>query len=134
MWNPSSSPPSSTGVTARASVASSIWSKRSRRRAALALDLLEEFRPLADRLALTLVNRGQLTAKDFCEREGGAFLLESDARKAVVVAYQERKQEELTHPLLAQPLALGLVPLVQARLLARAVRGETAGYLPFTIK
>lgn len=103
-------------------------------RAALALDLLEEFRPLADRLALTLVNRGQLTAKDFCVREGGAFVLESDARKAVVVAYQERKQEELTHPLLAQPLALGLVPLVQARLLARAVRGETAGYLPFTIK
>jgi CRISPR-associated protein Cas1 len=103
-------------------------------RAALALDLMEELRPLADRLALTLVNRGQLGANDFSEREGGAFSLEGDARRAVVVAYQERKQEELTHPLLAQPLALGLVPLVQARLLARAVRGETAGYPPFTIK
>ena len=101
-------------------------------RAALALDLMEELRPLADRLALTLVNRGQLTVKDFCEREGGAFSLESEGRKAVVVAYQERKQEELTHPLLAQPLALGLVPLVQARLLARAVREETAGYLPWS--
>ena len=103
-------------------------------RAALALDLVEEFRPLADRLALTLVNRGQLAASDFIEREGGAFSLEGDARKAVIVAYQERKQEELAHPLLAQPLVLGLVSLVQARLLARAVRGETEGYLPFTIK
>ncbi len=93
---------------------------------------MEELRPLADRLALTLVNRGQVTARDFCEREGGALSLENDGRKAVVVAYQERKQEELTHPLLAQPLALGLVPLVQARLLARAVREETAGYLPWS--
>lgn len=103
-------------------------------RAALALDLMEEFRPLADRLALTLVNRGQVTAADFALREGGAVLLEGDARRAVVVAYQERKREELSHPLLAQSLALGLVPLVQARLLARAIRGETEGYLPFVVK
>ena len=103
-------------------------------RAALALDLMEEFRPFADRLALTLVNRGQLDPTDFIEREGGAVSLEGDARKAVVVAYQERKKEELTHPLLAQPVPLGLVPLVQARLLARAVRGETESYLPFIAK
>lgn len=103
-------------------------------RAALALDLMEEFRPFADRLALTLVNRGQLDPADFIEREGGAVSLEGDARKAVVVAYQERKQEELTHSLLAQPVPLGLVPLVQARLLARAVRGETEGYIPFIAK
>ena len=103
-------------------------------RAALALDLMEEFRPFADRLALTLVNRGQLDPGSFAIREGGAVALEGDARKAVVVAYQERKQEELTHPLLVQPVPLGLVPLVQARLLARAVRGETEGYLPFTVK
>jgi CRISPR-associated protein Cas1 len=100
-------------------------------RAALALDLVEEFRPYADRLALTLVNRGQVSAGDFIEREGGAVMLEGDARKAVVVAYQERKQEELTHPLLAQSVALGLVPLVQARLLARHVRGEAPCYVPF---
>lgn len=100
-------------------------------RAALALDLMEEFRPLADRLALTLVNRGQVSASDFVEREGGAVLLEGDARKATVVAYQERKQEALTHPLLAESVPLGVVPLVQARLIARCVRGETAGYLPF---
>jgi CRISPR-associated protein Cas1 len=100
-------------------------------RAALALDLMEEFRPFADRLALTLINRAQIDTDDFAEREGGAVLLEGDARKAVVVAYQERKQEELTHPLLVQPVALGLLPLIQARLLARAIRGETDGYLPF---
>lgn len=100
-------------------------------RAALALDLLEEFRPFADRLALTLVNRGQIGENDFVLREGGAVLLEGDARKAVVVAFQERKQEELTHPLLAEAVPLGVVPLVQARLLARHVRGEAAVYLPF---
>lgn len=103
-------------------------------RAALALDLMEEFRPLAERLALTLINRGQVAAKDFVEREGGAVVLEGDARKAVVVAFQERKKEELSHPLLAQPLALGLVPLVQARLLARTIRGETEGYVPFLLR
>jgi CRISPR-associated protein Cas1 len=103
-------------------------------RAALALDLMEEFRPLADRLALTLVNRGQIGPDDFAEREGGAVLLDGDARKAVVVAYQERKQEELSHPLLAQSVPLGLLPLVQARLLARAIRGETEGYVPFVMR
>lgn len=103
-------------------------------RAALALDLMEEFRPLADRLVLTLVNRAQINSDDFVEREGGAVLLEGDARKTVVVAYQERKQEELTHSLLAQPVALGLLPLVQARLLARAIRGEAEGYLPFIVR
>ncbi|WP_298624376.1 type I-C CRISPR-associated endonuclease Cas1c [uncultured Zoogloea sp.] len=103
-------------------------------RAALALDLMEEFRAVADRLALTLINRGQLGANDFIEREGGAVLLEGDARKAVVVAWQERKQEELTHPLLEQPVPLGVIPLVQARLMARSLRGETPEYLPFLIR
>ena len=103
-------------------------------RAALALDLMEEFRPWADRLALTLINRGQIAADDFALREGGGVSLEVDARKAVVVAYQERKKEEINHPLLAQTLPLGLVPLVQARLLARALRDEDAPYVPFVAK
>ena len=103
-------------------------------RAALALDLMEEFRPWADRLALTLINRGQITADDFVLREGGGVSLEVDARKTVVVAYQERKQEQLNHPLLAQTVPLGLVPLVQARLLARALRDESAPYVPFVAK
>lgn len=109
-------------------------------RAALALDLMEEFRPFADRLALTLINRSQLQPTDFVLREGGGVSLTGDSRKAVLVAYQERKREELTHPLLAQSLALGVLPLVQARLMARAIRSEGAasrassGYLPFIVK
>ncbi|MDP2825894.1 MAG: type I-C CRISPR-associated endonuclease Cas1c [Sulfuritalea sp.] len=104
-------------------------------RAALALDLMEELRPLlADRLALTLINRRQINAEDFDERSGGAITLKDDARRAVVTAYQERKQEVLTHPLLESSFALGLVPFVQARLLARAVRGDAEGYLPFCPK
>ena len=103
-------------------------------RAALALDLMEEFRSWADRLALTLINRGQLVAGDFSVREGGAVALETDARKAVVVAYQERKRDEISHPLLAQAVPMGLVPLVQARLLARALREDGAPYVPFVSK
>jgi len=101
-------------------------------RAALALDLMEEFRAImADRLALTLINRGQIGAGDFVEREGGAVLLEGDARRSVVVAYQERKQEEITHPLLETKMPIGLLPQVQARLLARHIRGETETYIPY---
>ncbi|MFA6921043.1 MAG: type I-C CRISPR-associated endonuclease Cas1c [Gallionella sp.] len=101
-------------------------------RAALALDLMEEFRSIiADRLALTLINRGQIGAKDFVEREGGAVLLEGDARRTVVVAYQERKQEEVMHPLLGTKVPIGLLPLLQARFMARTLRGDMEGYLPF---
>jgi len=101
-------------------------------RAALALDLMEEFRAiLADRLALTLINRGQIAADDFDLREGGAVSLEGDARRDVVIAYQERKQEEITHPLLESNMPIGLLPQVQARLLARCIRGEMKSYVPF---
>jgi CRISPR-associated protein Cas1 len=104
-------------------------------RAALALDLMEEFRAvLADRLVLTLINRGQISEKDFEERPGGAVHMQDDARKTVVVAYQERKQEELTHPLLESKAPFGLLPDLQARFLARTIRGEMEGYLPFLIK
>jgi CRISPR-associated protein Cas1 len=100
-------------------------------RAALALDLMEELRHLADRTALTLINRGQISTRDFVEREGGAVLLEGDARKDVVIAWQNRKQEEITHPLLKQAIPLGVVPLVQARLIARTIRGELDTYPPY---
>ncbi len=104
-------------------------------RAALALDLMEEFRPLlADRLALTLINRRQIQPNDFEERPGGAVSLSEAARKAVVVAYQERKQETLIHPVLDATLAIGLAPFVQARLMARCIRGDAEIYLPFTPK
>lgn len=101
-------------------------------RAALALDLMEEFRAiLADRLALTLINRAQISAKDFQEREGGAVYLGDDARKIVVIAYQERKQEQIAHPLLETKVPIGLLPQLQARFMARTIRGELEGYVPF---
>jgi CRISPR-associated protein Cas1 len=103
-------------------------------RPALALDLMEEFRPLADRLALTLINRGQLTEKDFEARPGGAVYLSETGRKTVLAAYQQRKQEEISHALLQQPVPVGLLPHVQARMLARVLRGDMEGYLPFLIR
>lgn len=104
-------------------------------RAALALDLVEEFRAIvADRLALTLVNRAQIAPDDFDHREGGAVMLNDQGRKAVVIAYQERKQEELQHPLLETKVQIGMLPLIQARLMARNIRGETEHYLPFVAR
>lgn len=101
-------------------------------RPALALDLVEEFRSvLADRLALTLVNREQVKPDDFRVTEGGAILLGDDARRAVSIAWQEKKQETLKHPLLDTEVPIGLLPQLQARLLARTLRGETEAYLPF---
>ncbi|MBH0197696.1 MAG: CRISPR-associated endonuclease Cas1, partial [Nitrospira sp.] len=101
-------------------------------RAALALDLMEELRSvLADRLVLTLINRRQVSAKDFAQRSGGAVQMEDAARKEVIVAYQKRKQEEITHPVLDQKMPLGLVPHIQARLLARVLRGDLEAYPPY---
>jgi CRISPR-associated protein Cas1 len=103
-------------------------------RPALALDLMEEFRPLMDRLALTLINRSQLAEKDFELRPGGAVYLSEVGRKTVLAAYQQRKQEEINHPLLQQPIPFGLLAHLQARLLARALRGDVENYLPFLIR
>lgn len=101
-------------------------------RAALALDLMEEFRSIwADRLALTLINRQQVKADDFTFSEGGAVLMKDETRKAVIVAYQERKQEEILHPLAGQKIPLGLAPMIQARILARVIRGEAEDYIPW---
>jgi CRISPR-associated protein Cas1 len=101
-------------------------------RPALALDLVEEFRSvLADRLALTLINRRQLTAGDFEERPGGAVSLTEKGRRTVLTAYQERKKEEMTHPVLGEKTPFGLLPHVQARLLARHLRGDLEAYPAF---
>jgi CRISPR-associated protein Cas1 len=101
-------------------------------RMALALDLLEEFRSvIADRLALTLINRGQIHASHFDKRDGGAVLLNDEGRKTVITSYQERKQELLTHPVLEQQVPIGLLPHVQARLLARYLRGDAPVYVPY---
>jgi CRISPR-associated protein Cas1 len=104
-------------------------------RPSLALDLMEEFRPLlADRLALTLINRRQVAPKDFALRDGGTVEMSADARRAVVAAWQERKQEPLTHPLLGQATRIGLLPHLQARILARVIRGEMESYVPCVLK
>jgi CRISPR-associated protein Cas1 len=104
-------------------------------RAALALDMQEEFRSvLADRLALTLINRGQITADDFDVREGGAVMLNEQGRRKVVTAWQERRQEEVLHPLLDSKMPITLLPLTQARFLARTIRGEMEDYLPYLAK
>ncbi|MGE0384356.1 MAG: type I-C CRISPR-associated endonuclease Cas1c [Gammaproteobacteria bacterium] len=103
-------------------------------RPALALDLMEELRPLVDRIVITLVNRQQLAPTDFDMREGGGVMLRDEARRRVVAAYQERKQEEVSHPLFSESIPIGLLPLVQARLMARAIRGEAEGYLPFIMR
>lgn len=104
-------------------------------RPSLALDLLEGFRPvLADRLALSLVNRRQITAKDVQGLDTGAVIMTDDGRRTVLTAYQERKQDEVWHPFLEEKVAVGLLPFIQAQLLARHLRGDLDGYPPFLYK
>jgi CRISP-associated protein Cas1 len=104
-------------------------------RPSLALDLAEEFRPLlGERLALSLINRKQLGECDFRFLDNGAVLLKDDARKTVLVAYQERKREEVQHTFLNEKVAIGLLPFVQSQLLARHLRGDLNAYPPFLWK
>lgn len=98
----------------------------------LALDLMEELRAcFADRLALSLVNTGDVTAKDFTEQEDGSVLLSDQGRKKVLVAWQKRKGQRITHPFLGEKMEWGLVPYVQALLVARYIRGDVDAYPPF---
>lgn len=104
-------------------------------RPSLALDLMEEFRPFfADRLVLSLVNRRQLGGKDFRTLDNGATLLTDEGRKAVLVAYQERKRDEIHHPFLDEKVTMGLLWFIQAQLLARHIRGDLDAYPPFIWK
>ncbi|HVU32026.1 MAG TPA: type I-C CRISPR-associated endonuclease Cas1c [Opitutaceae bacterium] len=101
-------------------------------REGLALDVMEEFRaPLADRLAITLVNRQQIRRSHFETLENGAVLLTEAGRREVLTAWQKRKQEEIEHPFLNEKIAVGLLPHAQALLLARHLRGDLDGYPPF---
>lgn len=98
----------------------------------LALDMIEELRTFwADRLALTLINRQQLSAKDFDVSDTGSVLLNERGRKTVLVAWQKRKQDEITHPFTNDRMHLGLLPFVQAQLMARYMRGDMDAYPPF---
>lgn len=104
-------------------------------RPGLALDLMEEFRPfLADRLALSLINRRQVEPSGFTVSDSGAVLMNDATRKAVLAAYQKRKQEEIVHPFIGEPTSVGLLPHLQARLLARHLRGDLDAYPAFIWK
>lgn len=104
-------------------------------RASLALDLIEELRPvLADRFVLSLINKRIVSKKDFKKKENGAVIMDDAARKNVLTEWQNKKKETLTHPYLKEKVEWGMVPYVQAMLLARYLRGDLDGYPPFLWK
>ena len=104
-------------------------------RPGLALDLMEEFRAvLADRMALSLVNLRQLDSKDFKTSESGAVTMSDSARKTVLLAWQKKKQETVIHPFLEERVPIGLLPYLQALLLARHLRGDLDAYPPYILK
>lgn len=104
-------------------------------RPGMALDLMEEFRPfLVDRLVLSLINRKQVTTGDFEKTESGAVLLKDEPRKQVLAAWQKRKQDEITHPFLNEKTTVGFLVHLQARLLARHMRGDLDAYPAFVWK
>jgi len=101
-------------------------------RPSLALDIMEEFRPvLADRLVITLINRQQVKPQQFTRTETGGVVMNDAARKEVLVQWQNRKQEEICHPFLNEKVKIGLLPHIQAMLLARHLRGDFTGYPAF---
>ena len=104
-------------------------------RTSLALDLMEELRPcMADRFVLTLINNRHVKASDFLHMESGAVLLTEDGRKTFLKSWQEKKKEMLTHPYLGEKLPWGMIPYIQALLLARYLRGDLDAYPPFLWK
>lgn len=104
-------------------------------RRSLAADLMEELRPcLADRFVLSAINLGKFSDKDFDRQENGAVYLSDSGRKAFLQSWQEKKRDEIRHPYLDEKISWGLVPYVQALLLARYLRGDTEDYPPFLWK
>lgn len=104
-------------------------------RASLALDMIEELRGIyADRFVLSLINRKEVTPSGFYQKENGAVLMTDETRKVFLKAWQAKKQEMITHPFLGEKIPWGLVPYVQALLLARYLRGDLDEYPPFLWK
>lgn len=101
-------------------------------RKSLALDLVEELRAvLADRFVLTLINKKIVNGEDFLRKENGAVILTDEARKNFLAHWQKKKQEQITHPYLNEKIEWGMIPYVQAMLLARYLRGDLDEYPPF---
>jgi len=104
-------------------------------RISLALDIMEELRPyLADRLVLSLINRKQVNPKGFSNRDESGVIMDDSTRKEVLTAWQKRKQEEINHPFLRENVPVGLLPYIQALLLARYLRGDLDDYPVFVMK
>ena len=117
------------------------WTRRwfsapgSARKTSLALDLMEEFRPfLADRLALSLINLRQVQDKGFNKTEAGAVMMNDETRKTLLVAYQERKQEEIMHPFLDEKVTIGIAVSCSGIASGACLRGDLDGYPPFIWK
>jgi CRISPR-associated protein Cas1 len=103
-------------------------------RASLALDVMEELRAyLGDRLVLTLINRKQLSIADFIHHGEDEVVMTDNCRKIILTAWQSRKKEIITHPYLGEKIPIGLLPYVQAMLLARYIRGDIDDYPVFLI-
>ncbi len=101
-------------------------------RPSLALDMMEEFRPiLADRLVLSLINRRQVSLSGFTKAANGAVIMDDQTRKTILVEYQNRKQEDVKHPYIEETVPIGLLFFIQANLMARYIRGDIDGYPPF---
>lgn len=104
-------------------------------RVSLALDMIEELRPVyADRFVLSLINKKQVNASGFIQKESGAVIMDDDTKKIILKAWQSKKQEEITHPFLQEKIVWGLVPYAQSMLLARFIRGDLDGYPTFLWK
>ncbi len=104
-------------------------------RPSLALDIMEELRSyIAERVVLNLINLKQISAKDFERRETGEIRISDKGRKEVIIAYQKRKDETIDHPFLGEKTTIGLLPHIQAMLLARRIRGDLEQYPPFYVR
>lgn len=104
-------------------------------RSSLALDIMEELRPyIVDRFVVTLINNRQVNINDFVKKENEAVLIEPEARKKLLNIWQQRKQETIIHPFLKEKIEIGLIPYVQALLMARYVREDLDGYPPFLMR
>ncbi len=100
-------------------------------RASLALDMMEELRPLADRIAIRLVNLRMVDSSGFIEKEDGAVLMNDETRRVVIEEWQKRKTDAIRHPYIGESIPRGLIPYVQSKLLAKVVRGELEAYPPY---
>lgn len=103
-------------------------------RPSLALDLAEEFRPMIDRFVLSLINKRQLSLKDFETWPNGSVTLKEESRRTLLAAWQDRKQDNLIHPWFDESVPIGLLPWLQAQILARYLRGDCDSYVPFLWK